>query len=163
MTAYLSEHPLIEAVLDEFPGAEIKGIQMTCRFTKSMQGFLVPADDEANKVVSKARVGETIFLNYPSQRSSKQMRYFHSLCALASDNLDGVTPADIKDAVKLACGHSRTVQIPFNGEVYERKTPRSLEELNGDEFNKFIDLALDYLANELGVDTTVLRTEVAAA
>lgn len=163
MTTYLSEHPLIEAVLDGFPGAEITGIAMTCRFTKHPEGFLVPADDEAIKVCGKARAGETIYLNYPSQRSMRQNRYFHALCQLAADNMDGTTPGEMKDAIKLAVGHSRTCHIPFGGQVFERKTPLSLTELDADGFNEFMDRALDYIANELGVDTSILRQEVEAA
>ena len=67
---------------------------------------------------------------------------------------------EAKDAIKLAVGHSRTTHIKFQGEWYERKVPRSITELDGDEFNQFIDRCIDYACTELGVDADTIGREI---
>jgi hypothetical protein len=131
------------------------------KFNRVHSGFTA-GDPDAMKIVQEFKVGEFAYLEFKKSRSAAQNRMFHALCRLVADNLDGYSVDEVKDGVKLAVGHCRTVRIPWKGQEVTRKTPRSLTELDGDQFNEFMDRALDYFANVLGVEPQTLSQELQA-
>jgi len=151
MTKYLSK------IFKLWPDAEVT---VKAQFIRTQNAF-VPSSDLAREFLNRVPVGDPVVLSSNLERSARQNALFHSMCALVAENSDKFQNGEeVKDSVKLVLGHSRKTVVVKNGEIHVRFIPKSITDLDGDDFNKFVDKAIDYFTEELGVPRDILIREV---
>ena len=106
-------------------------------------------------------VGDPVMMSVRVGRSAKQNALFHQLCKIVFDNSQKFDSLeDVKNSAKHRCGHYTKTYVRAGGKDFEMRSPRSLTEFDHDGFNKFVDQAIDYFVEELGVEKKILLSEV---
>lgn len=124
---------------------------------------LVPADFHAEEFLDKMKEGGDVILKKSTlAKSAKQQRWFRAVMAYAHKHLPEdiekklPTPDALVDAVKIATGKYDWRRTVLGGR-YEH--PHSIADMGHDEFNEWSHLAIDVVANMIGISSEKLIAE----
>lgn len=122
---------------------------------------LVPADEEAEELLRKIKVGSLVTVDVKRGRNLQHHRKFMALLRLVWKNQDHFNSVDeILGVFKHRIGHVDVVQTKY-GEV---RLPKSISFANMDqtEFESLYDRAVQFLITEVipGLDKDDLKREV---
>ena len=112
--------------------------------------FVKAYDEEAEGALEKWGVGSSVMIEKESKRSQKQHRMYWALITLVLDNQDYFKDKDhLSHYIKLKIGHVDVVQ--YKGEVIEVPKSISFSSTKQEEFNSFIDKAIDFIISDEGL------------
>ena len=132
-------------------------------FFRRELGALRPADDNANRLLSKLKLGALVMVEIRRPRNAKHHRKWWVLVQLIADNLEGHYPAErISDLIKVRIGH--VTRIRTMSGVTELPKSISFASMDQTAFEDFYDRAIAYICSDLlpGLDRDDLTREVLA-
>lgn len=112
--------------------------------------FVKAFDEESEGALQKWGVGSPVVIEKESKRSQKQHRMYWALITLVLDNQDYFKNKDhLSHYIKLKIGHVDVVQ--YKGEVIEVPKSISFSSTKQEEFNSFIDNAINFIISDEGL------------
>jgi hypothetical protein len=121
---------------------------------------LRPIDERSFEELRKIKDGRTFICEIKRPRNLKHHRKYWALINLISDNLDGVTPEALSNAVKMMIGHVVTVQFGDKNISYPDSI--SFDKMNQDQFNDFYEQAVKAICEFVipGLTEESVRNEI---
>lgn len=118
----------------------------TVIFTRTISG-LAPLPGPAQEWLRKVKIGSTVSVEKPKQpRNGQQLRLYWAVLSLVHQNLpEGVTYAsveDLSDALKIAVGHCRIIELP-GGKVERIPKSISYKEMPQGKFDSFLTAVIN--------------------
>ena len=130
------------------------------RFNLIRRGnVLVPADAFAEDYISQLPQEKEIIVERISTKNPREVRWYFAMLRTVLDNTDRYkTTEELRYAIMLGTGQ---YDVHFN-EITGRhhKRVRSLANMDQDEFRAHKELALKWIADNLGIDAAELMREV---
>lgn len=116
-------------------------------------------DEESQKVFETWSLGDLVTVEKRSKRSQRQHRMYWALIGLVLDNQDYFQSKDqLSHYIKLKIGHVDIVK--YKDEVIEIPKSISFSSTKQEEFNSFIDRAIDFIISDEGLWPGVERDTV---
>jgi hypothetical protein len=131
---------------------------------KSPFGSLHAVDPHGEAVLGKIGRGDVVSIEVKRPRNVQHHRLYWALVGLVHDNLDHErypTPEDLSDAIKIAAGHRKRIELP-SGEVGFIPKSIAFHKMDQAEFDSFYERVCDLIALHFlpGVNKDDLRMEV---
>lgn len=122
------------------------------RIILQMRGnALVATDDESVAAMARIKEGTQVYAEIVRARNPGQHRLFFSLAAIVAESLDLTTDSVRKDAL-IALGYTDT-RIDVYGELrIEPKSMRFVDGMSQDEFDVFMDRAVELMATWINAE-----------
>jgi len=140
---------------------------------RTLQGGLVPDDDEGVALLGKIKAGEVVrckVVRPRDQRSVQQHRLYFALCKLVNENTEGKFESvdEVSEFLKIQAGHytTRHIKVPVEDEMVTMAwlQPKSIsfEKMGHDEFQAYFDKCLDVITQRIipGIDRAEMEAEV---
>lgn len=126
-------------------------------------GKLVPADDAAQAVLSKIKLGAEVQVDIRRPRNTRHHRKLWALANIVADNQEHYeTPEQVVAALKAATGHCDW--FPMKDGEHMVAIPKSIafHKMDQTEFETFYDRCIQVVAKHFlpGVESDALRAEV---
>lgn len=114
-------------------------------------GKLASTDDESVEALSRIKDGTEVYAEIVRARKPKQHRLFFSLASIVAESMDLTVDSIRKDAL-IRLGHTET-RIDVDGVIQiEAKSMRFVDGMGQDEFDAFMDKAVNLMANWISAD-----------
>lgn len=112
---------------------------------------LVATDDESVAALSKIKEGTEVYAEIVRARNARQHRLFFSLAAIVGESLDLHVDVIRKDAL-MNLGFTETWRGIDGREHVEPKSMRVVDGMSQDEFDSFMDKAVNLMAGWINAD-----------
>lgn len=123
---------------------------------------LVPADFVAEEWLDAIPEGKEVLIDWRKPRHPENHRHFFAILRLACEHLPDYPDTDsLLDALKIACGHTRSV-MKADGEMIFLPKSINFGAMGEEEFKRFKNRALWVLSLILGFDAADLLPEIDA-
>ena len=114
-------------------------------------GALVATDDESIAALARVKDGAEVYVEMVRARNTKQHRLFFSLAAIVGESMDLDVDVIRKDALK-RLGHTNT-WVDIDGRIQiEAKSMKFIEGMGQDEFDAFMQKAVNLMASWIGAE-----------
>ena len=121
---------------------------------------LVPADYNAEDWLKEIPEGKEVLVDWRKPRHPSNHRHFFAILNLACEHLPNYPDVDsLLDALKIACGHTRSVMLADGQMIFLPKTI-NFGAMDEESFKRFKNRALYVLSQILGYDATTLLPEI---
>lgn len=130
-------------------------------FVKTIGG-LRAADDDAEEILSKWRLGDARMVDVTKPRNLKAHRYYWAMVGIVYRNQETYPSREaLSDVIKLGAGHVETLIMP-DGTAWLRPKSISFTAQDDPEFLAFLDRAKTFIITRLlpGLDLQALTDEI---
>lgn len=118
---------------------------------KQENNTLVATDDESIAALARIKNGTEVYVEFVRARKPKQHRLFFTLATIVADSLDLNVDSVRKDAL-IRLGYT-TTRIDIDGRIQiEAKSMRFVDGMEQDEFDAFMDKAVNLMAGWIDAD-----------
>lgn len=115
---------------------------------------LVPADQHADEYIGKLKDGDEIVVKRQAVKNPKEVRwYFAMLREVCEQTEQFSNPEELREALMIETGYY-VWHVDMHGR--HRQVPKSLTELDLDEFREHKKLAMKAIQEKLGIDAEEL-------
>lgn len=114
-------------------------------------GVLAATDDESVAALAKIKDGREVYAEVVQARNTKQHRLFFTLANIVAESLDLDVDVIRKDAL-IRLGHTDT-WVDLDGRKHiEAKSMKFVQGMEQDEFDAFMNLAVNMMAGWINAD-----------
>lgn len=113
--------------------------------------MLMATDEESIAALAKIKDGSEVMAEVVRARNARQHRLFFSLAAIVAEAMDLDVDVIRKDALK-RLGHTNTYLDVDGRIVIEAKSMRFVDGMTAEEFDAFMDKAVNLLATWISAD-----------